>query len=99
MLGLNGFLVLCARVGGALRRGPSDGGDALFLFTSGLLGLFLVKLPALVSIGLTLLRSAVASQAGEMLQIVSLGLLVVGMVYGSGIALSHMRSQAAPSAP
>jgi hypothetical protein len=98
VLGLNGFLLLCARVGGALRRGPADGGDALFLFTSGLFGLFLVKLPALVGIALTLLRSSAASRAGEILQIVSLALLILGMIYGTGVALSHVRSRAAPAA-
>jgi hypothetical protein len=98
VLGLNGFLLLCARVGGALRKEPAHGGDALFLFTSGMLGLFLVKLPALVGIGLTLLRSSAASRAGEILQIVSLALLIAGMIYGTGVALSHMRSHAAPTA-
>jgi hypothetical protein len=98
LLGLNGFLVLCARVGGSLRKGPVDGGDAVFLFTSGLLGLFLVKLPALLGIALTLLRSPAAGRAGEFLQVVSLGLLVVGMIYGLGVCLSHMRLHAAPTA-
>ncbi len=98
VLGLNGFLLLCARLGGALRRAPGDTGNALFLFTSGLLGLFLVKLPALVGILLTLVRSASAAQAGQVLQLVSLGLLIAGMLYGLGTSLSQMRMRAARAA-
>jgi hypothetical protein len=81
---LNGFLILCARLGGALRRRgtPAAGIESLYLFTSWLLGLFLVKVPALVGISITLLRSTAAQKAGEILQLVSLGILCAGLLYG-----------------
>jgi hypothetical protein len=94
LLGLNGFLMLCARLGGMLRRSSDGGGDALFLFTSGLLGLFIVKVPALVGIPLTLVRSAAAVTAGQILQLVSLGVVIAGMAYGMAASLAHMRTNA-----
>jgi hypothetical protein len=93
----DGFLLLCARLGGLVRGGPvqEGGGDALYLFSSGLLGLFLIKLPALVGIILTMLRSEAAARAGEILQLVSLGAVVVGLLYGFGASLAHARARVA----
>jgi hypothetical protein len=92
---LDGFLLLCSRLGGWLRRSePSGEGASLFLFTSGLLGLFLIKLPALVGIILTLLRSDAAAKAGQVLQMVTLGLTAAGMLYGFGAVLVNTRARA-----
>ncbi|MFI5369851.1 MAG: hypothetical protein ACHQ1F_12675 [Spirochaetia bacterium] len=93
----DGFLLLCARLGGLVRGGPAQegGGDALYLFSSGLLGLFLIKLPALVGIILTMLRSEPAARVGQALQLVSLGAVAVGLLYGFGVSLAHVRVRAA----
>jgi hypothetical protein len=97
LLGLDGFLALCTRLGGWLRLGGADaaagGPKSLFLFTSGLLGLFLVKSPALVGILLTLVRSKAAAAAGDVLQLVSLGLLAAGLLYGFSSSLAYARSR------
>ena len=97
LLAIDGFLALCARLGAWLRRASTKGseGDALFLFTSGLLGLFMVKAPALVGIVLGLFSSALAARIGEILRLFSLGLTAVGMLYGVGAALAYARSKAA----
>jgi hypothetical protein len=93
---LDGFLLLCARLGGLIRRGAAEGGgSSLALFTSGLLGLFLVKLPALVGIVLTLLRSDLAARVGHALQVVTMGLVAVGMLYGFGAVLANARAKTA----
>lgn len=93
----DGFLLLCARLGGLVRGGPAQegGGDALYLFSSGLMGLFLIKLPALVGIILTMLRSEPAARVGQVLQLVSLGAVAVGLLYGFGASLAHVRVRAA----
>jgi len=98
ILGLDGFLLLCVRLGKLLRGTTDGGGDALFLFTSGLLGLFIVKLPALVGIPLTLLRPAGAVTAGQILQLVSLGVMLLGMAYGMAASLAGMRLRGARQA-
>jgi hypothetical protein len=97
LMALDGFLLLCARLGALLRGGPVEGagGDSLYLLSSGLLGLFLVKLPALVGIILTMLRSDALARAGQILQLVSLAVIVAGMVYGFGVSLAHARARAA----
>jgi len=88
---LDGFLLLCARLGAMLRGGTQSGGDPMQIFTSGLLGLFLVKLPALVGIILTVLRSRAASTAGQYLQVLTLILVIAGLLYGFGATVSHAR--------
>jgi len=93
LLGLDGFLFLCVRLGGMLRRLDisQSRNVPLSLVTSGLLGLFLVKLPALVGIFLTLLRSGATSLVGQMLQVVTLACVSAGMLYGFGAALAFSR--------
>ncbi len=93
VIGLNGFLLLCSRVGGALRRVPSEGTTALFLFTSGLLGLFLVKVPAVAGIILAMTSSPAAAVIGQVLRLVTLWLFLVGILYGTGASLATMRTQ------
>ncbi|MGA2975123.1 MAG: hypothetical protein ABSF77_07425 [Spirochaetia bacterium] len=95
LMALEGFLLLCARLGGAVRRPAGAGVEPLWLFTSGMLGLFLVKAPALVGIFITLFRSETAAKAGEILQLITLGCMAAGLLYGWGSALAHARSQAA----
>ncbi len=93
----DGFILLCARLGGLVRGGAAQegGGDSLYLFSSGLLGLFLIKLPALVGIILTMLRSEPAARVGQVLQLVSLAAVAVGLIYGFGASLAHVRARAA----
>jgi hypothetical protein len=100
LLGLEGFLVLCARFGGMLRRLPPDGtgSDPLSLFTSGLLGLFIVKVPAFLGIFLTLVNAGVANVIGQILQLITLAATAAGIAYGFGASLSFSRAKKAASA-
>jgi hypothetical protein len=86
---LDGFLALAARVGAAVRAGA--GTDSLFLFTSGLHGLFLFKAPAMVGALLPLVRSELAGRIGEILRMASLGLTAAGFLYGFGAFLAYGR--------
>jgi len=91
---IDGLLALCSRVGAWLRRAGSDApGESLFLFTSGLLGLFLLKAPALAGIVLGLAASDTAVRIGEILRVVSLALSAAGLLYGFGATLAHVRSR------
>jgi len=96
LLALDGYLCLCVRIG-ALIRAPSGRAseDSLHVFTSGLLTLFLVNVPALVGILLTALRSAPAARVGTMLQALSLALTAAGLAYGFAVTLAHARTRAA----
>jgi len=93
LLGLDGFLMLCVRLGGLLRRLDLDQSRnvPLSLVTSGLLGLFIVKLPALVGIFLTLLRSGTTTLLGQTLQVITLAVVTAGMLYGFGAATAFAR--------
>jgi hypothetical protein len=90
---LAGFLALCARIGAAVRAGT--GSSALFIFTSGLLGLFLVKVPALAGILLGLVHSQTAGMIGEIARSVSLGATAAGMLWGVGAVFASTRKNAA----
>ena len=81
VLSLDGFLAVCARIGAVLRGVKGRGPDAspLFLFTSGLLGLFLLKLPSLCGIFLTLFSAPAASTAGEILRVTSLAAMAAAL--------------------
>jgi hypothetical protein len=95
LVAFDGFLLLCARLGGWLRRAaPGAEGTSLFVFTSGLLGLFLIKLPALVGIVLTLLHFDSAGRVGQVLQMVTMGLTAAGMLYGFAAVLAEARTRA-----
>ncbi len=97
ILGLEGFLLLCARLGGMLRKMPAEsaGSDPLTLFTSGLLGLFIVKVPAFLGIFLTLVNAGVASVLGQILQLITLAAVAVGMLYGFGASMAFARGKKA----
>jgi hypothetical protein len=93
LLSLDGFLLLCVRFGGMLRRLDltQSKNVPLSLVTSGLLGLFILKLPALLGIFLTLLRSGATTLVGQMLQVITLACISAGMLYGFGAALAFTR--------
>jgi hypothetical protein len=99
LVAIDGFLLLCSRVGSLLRAagGSEEGEDWLFFLSSGLLGLFLIKLPALAGILLTMVRSEPAARVGQILQMVSLGLMAAGLLYGFGTSLAQARMRAAPN--
>jgi hypothetical protein len=88
---LDGFLLLCARFGTLLRGRSASSVEPMHIFTSGLLGLFLIKLPALAGIILTLLRSPAAAKVGQGLQMLTLIIVVAGLLYGFGASLAHAR--------
>jgi hypothetical protein len=91
LAGLYGFLLLCARFGALLRGSAGSPDEPMVIFTSGLLGLFLVKLPALAGIILTLFRFPAAAKIGQYLQMLTLIVVVAGMLYGFGASLAHAR--------
>jgi hypothetical protein len=96
LFALDGYLALCVRIGALIRASSGrKGDDSLYLFTSGLLTLFLLNLPALVGILLTAVRSATAERAGTLLQALTLGLTASGLAYGFGASLAHARSRVA----
>lgn len=96
LLALDGYLALCVKVGAWVRSSAGRAGeDSLYLFTSGLLALFLVNVPALVGILLTALRSVTTARIGTLLQAVTLGLTVAGLAYGFGTSLAQARSRVA----
>jgi hypothetical protein len=95
VMALEGFLMLCVGLGGALRRGGKpEAAEPLWLFTSGLLGLFLVKVPGIAGIFVTLLGSAPAARVGQILQLVTLGATAAGLFYGMALSLVRLRAQA-----
>ncbi len=93
LLALDGFLMLCIRLGGVLRRLDLEQSRniPLSLVTSGLLGLFVVKVPALVGIFLTLLKSGTTALLGQMLQGITLAAMTAGMLYGFGASMAFVR--------
>jgi hypothetical protein len=94
LLALDGFLALCVKVGALVRAPGGRGSDqSLYLFTCGLLTLFLVNVPALVGVLLTAFRSATAARVGAVLQALSVWLTLAGLAYGFGAALAHARSR------
>ncbi|HTO23172.1 MAG TPA: hypothetical protein VMQ10_11910 [Spirochaetia bacterium] len=93
LFALDGFLMLCVRFGAVLRRLDLQHSKniPLSLVTSGLLGLFVVKLPALVGIFLTLLRSGATTLLGNALQVITLAAMTAGMLYGFGASMAFVR--------
>lgn len=87
-----GFFAIAVRLGSLLRKGSQE--TPLFTFTSGILGLFFVKIPAFAGILLSLIRSNVAGTIGQILRLVSLGLGIAFLAYGIGVSLSYLRLSA-----
>jgi hypothetical protein len=88
----SGFLSVSIRLGSWMRRDSKD--TPLFLFTSGLLGYFLIKCPAFAGILLGLIRSPIVGSIGQILRIVSQGLSLALLAYGFGSCLSYLRTNA-----
>jgi hypothetical protein len=91
-----GFFAISVRIGSFLRRSAQE--TPLFIFTSGVLGLFIVKIPALAGILLGLMKSSLAGTIGQILRLVGLGLGVAILVYGIGAFLAYARTKAAGTA-
>ncbi len=87
-----GFFGISVRLGTILRKVRSLG-SPLLIFTSGLLGLFLIRLPAFIGIALSLVKSGLADMIGQILRIASVGLALAGLVYGMGCALAYVRGR------
>lgn len=96
LISLDGFLVLCVRAGDWLRGGTGRAADVtLYAFTSGLLALFLLKVPSLIGILLTATRWSAAARAGSVLQGLGFALVAAGFLYGFGTTVAFARSRAA----
>ncbi|GEM_PF-1789742 len=95
LLALDGYMALCTAIGGWVRaskgRRAAGSEESLSLFTSGLLALFLVNVPALAGILLTAFRSAALARVGTLLQALSLAVTGAGLAYGFGATLAHTR--------
>jgi hypothetical protein len=92
-----GAFAVAVRLGAWLRRGTAD--SALTVFTSGILGLFIIKAPAFLGIVLTLIRSDIVDLIGRILLATSLGLTVAFLAYGFGSCLSYLRVLASEKHP
>lgn len=92
--GVTGYLSLAARFGSLLRRGTGE--STLFVFTSGLLGLFIFRLPVLAGMALAIVKSQVAGAVGLILRLVGMGLTIALFAYGFGCALASARKASAP---
>jgi hypothetical protein len=84
-----GSFSIMVRLGSWMRKGTKE--TSLFLFTSGLLGYFLIKLPAFAGILLGLVRSPIVGNIGQILRLVSQGLGIVILAYGFGSCLAYLR--------
>lgn len=91
---LDGLLAVLLRIGAAARAAAGTGTGSMSLFTSGLLGLFLLKLPAWAGIVLSLTRSELAGRIGGILRIVSLAATAAAMLFGFGASLALLRRKA-----
>jgi hypothetical protein len=94
-LAIVGFLAVCVRFGASLRlaKAGSNAG-AVSLFASGLLGLFLLKLPGLVGVFFSLLAVPAAVTAAEVLRIITLAAAAAAFLYGLGSSLAMARAAA-----
>lgn len=85
-----GSLALCVRLGAWLRRGSGE--TPLFLFTSGLLGLFIASLPGLAGVAAALFRGASAAAVAGTLRSVGAIITLVLLAWGFGVCLAQIRS-------
>jgi len=85
-----GCLALCVRLGAWMRRGTGE--TPLFLFTSGLLGLFVVSLPGLAGVASALLRGPAAAAVGGVLRSVTAVAILLLLAWGFGAGLSQIRA-------
>jgi hypothetical protein len=85
-----GGLALCVRIGAWMRRGTGEA--PLFLFTSGLLGLFAASLPGLAGVAAALFRGQAASAVAAVLRSVGAVAVLVLLAWGFGSGLSQIRA-------
>jgi len=85
-----GGLALCVRLGAWLRRGTGE--TPGFLFTSGLLGLFVASLPGLAGVAAAMFRGAVASTVAGVLRSVGAVIALVLLAWGFGVGMARLRA-------
>ena len=88
-----GFLGFTVRLG-MWMRGLSPDAPASVLYTSGLLGLLVIKGPVLLGILLGLLASAPCQAVGRFLFVLGAAATIASALYGFGGTLRFLRSQA-----
>ncbi len=93
VLAVLGYLAAAVRLGRWIRRRGEDE-SGLFIFTSGLLGLLVIKGPAVLGILLSLLTSDLLKGIGRFLVSVSSIFMAAAVLYGLGGALKYLRIQA-----
>lgn len=86
----HGGLALCARLGAWIRRGTGE--SPLFLFTSGLLGLFVASLPGLAGIAAALFRGPAAGRASWVLRSIGAVIALVLLAWGFAVQLAQLRA-------
>jgi hypothetical protein len=84
-----GGLALCTRLGAWMRRGTGE--SPLFLFTSGLLGLFVISLPGLAGIAAALFRGQAAATASTVLRGIGAVAWLVLIAWGFAVQLTRLR--------
>jgi hypothetical protein len=87
-----GYVAVAYRIGLWLRKGSSDVGPA-GAYTSGLLGLLVIKGPVLLGILFTLLAADFFQGIGRFLSVVGTIAVAAAAVYGFGGVLQHLRAQ------
>ena len=90
-----GFVGVTVRVGLWLRRQKGEGGAGM-TYASGLLGLLLVKGPALLGLLLTLLAAAPFPAIGRFLFAVGTIEMAAAALYGFGGTLQYLRVSSGP---
>jgi hypothetical protein len=89
-LAILGGLALCVRLGAWMRRGTGE--SPLFLFTSGLLGLFVVSLPGLAGVAAALFRGPAAAAVAGVLRSVDAVAALLLLAWGFGTGLAQIRA-------
>jgi hypothetical protein len=89
-MGVLGGLALCARLGAWMRRGTAE--SPLFLFTSGLLGLFVASLPGLAGIAAAMFRGQTAASVSGALRGIGAVAWLVLLAWGFALALAQLRA-------
>jgi hypothetical protein len=85
-----GALALCVRLGSWLRRGTGE--TTVFLFTSGLLGLFVASLPGLAGVAAALFRGTAAAAVAGVLRSVGAVVALVLLAWGFGAGMAQLRA-------
>ncbi|MBN1835424.1 MAG: hypothetical protein JW820_06200 [Spirochaetales bacterium] len=95
LVGYFGFVAVAVRLGMWMRRQQDDGGSA---YTSGLLGLLVLKGPVVLGILFSLLSNPLFEAVGRFLAAVGTIEVVVAVLYGIGGTLQYLRVQARSAA-